>query len=86
MVFAEVPVKYADVVAHCQSCGAPIVWAVTDSGKRMPVDPRVVDGGKLKLYVAAGVVRVRHVAAPDGALHRPHFATCPDAESWRRRR
>ena len=24
--------------ARCNSCGRPIVWALTDSGRRMPVD------------------------------------------------
>jgi len=24
--------------ARCRSCGMPIVWAITDTGRRMPVD------------------------------------------------
>lgn len=42
----------------CRSCGADIIWTVTEAGKRMPVDP-------------------------DGTSH---FATCKDADSWRKKK
>ena len=42
----------------CRSCGAPITWVKTESGKWMPLDP-------------------------DGTSH---FATCPDAAKWRKKR
>lgn len=58
----------------CRSCGAPIVWVVTESGKRMPLDAKPekrfvvdVDG---KAYV-----RDTYVS---------HFAHCPNAAQHRR--
>lgn len=36
--------------SRCRSCGALIVWAVTDTKKRMPVDHDAVAGGNLVLY------------------------------------
>lgn len=73
-------------IARCNSCDAQIVWAVTDSGKRMPVDAAPVVDGRLRLLHIDGQVRVRYVQ--DHVVvdrYRAHFATCPDAQSWRRR-
>jgi hypothetical protein len=52
----------------------------------MPVDYEPEVGGNLRLRVDHGETIV-DVVSPDArtALHRPHFATCPDAESWRKR-
>lgn len=33
----------------CSSCGAPMLWAVTERGKRMPVDAEPVESGKFLL-------------------------------------
>jgi len=72
----------------CRDCGAQVVWAITESGGRMPVDVNPEPGGRLELYVEVfpggepvepGVHRVR--TRPD---ERPigsptwwsHFATC----------
>jgi hypothetical protein len=71
----------------CRSCGAPIVWARTDSGKRMPVDADPSEDGTLVLEQAGAVLRAHVVGTVpgEGSRHRAHFATCPDAESWRKR-
>jgi hypothetical protein len=31
--------------SRCRDCRAPILWALTDSGRRMPVDAQAVAGG-----------------------------------------
>jgi hypothetical protein len=36
--------------AVCHACGAAIVWALTDAGKRMPVDVEPVDDGALEIF------------------------------------
>jgi hypothetical protein len=70
----------------CRSCGAFVVWAITESGKRMPVDCEADIRGKLRLHIDnLGVVRVTHDPFSQTPHYRPHFATCPDAESWRKR-
>lgn len=73
--------------AACRSCGAAVVWAVTDAGKRMPIDPEPVVVGNLILDQRDGQYRVR--SAPPVATPLPkrwvsHFATCPQADKWRR--
>jgi hypothetical protein len=52
----------------------------------MPIDYEPAPGGNLRLRVEHGETVV-DVVSPDARtqLHRPHFATCPDAESWRKR-
>lgn len=79
--------------ASCRSCGAPIVWAVTRKGKRMPLDAEPVDGGNVVIVEPARgsvppVAEVREPALTDPsglARYTSHFATCPQADSWRSR-
>lgn len=33
----------------CRSCGAPVIWALTEAGKRIPVDPEPMAGGNIVL-------------------------------------
>jgi hypothetical protein len=58
-------------VVHCRSCGAPIVWLDTNNNRRMPVD--------------AATVRPEDRSYEQGQ-HVCHFATCPQANEWRRPR
>jgi hypothetical protein len=45
----------------CASCKAPLIWATTERGKRMPVDSEPVTGGNILLSH-------RHVGEPPVAL------------------
>lgn len=63
--------------ARCKGCGAPILWGVTAMGRPIPLDPPE------KRFT------VLH-EAEDGTLevqyqdtYQTHFATCPDADSFR---
>lgn len=74
---------------RCRTCEAPIFWAITDGGKRMPVDLRPVDDGNLVIVGLADVPRVTVVEQSAPMLDDPpryvsHFATCPDAEHHRK--
>lgn len=73
----------------CRACGAPIIWAITPRGKRMPVDREPLEEGR---EVAKQVIRWRLVPfngslhATKGKwgevasdLHLSHFNTCPKA-------
>lgn len=72
--------------SHCRSCGAEIIWARTDSGHLMPVDAHPDAEGRLALSPGDPEPRVSYAFGNgERSLHRPHFATCPDADSWRRR-
>lgn len=68
----------------CRRCLAAIVWAVTDAGKRMPLDVRIDHTGLGNVAVrqdATGRLNARVLAdgqEPYGYERRamPHFATC----------
>lgn len=68
----------------CRSCSAPIVWA-TLNGKPHPFDAAPTSDGRF--VIIRDEARQRN--DEDMRLHRElftsHFATCVDAEQWRRR-
>lgn len=71
---------------NCRSCGAGIRWALTESGKRMPLDLKPVDGGNVQLVHHDGTTTARVVAAKPGVrLYRSHFSSCPNANQHRRK-
>ncbi|MEU5939392.1 hypothetical protein ABZ807_09395 [Micromonospora sp. NPDC047548] len=75
---------------QCRTCQAPIIWAVTDRDKDMPVDAQPSDKGNVALSVDdKGRVRARvvpaHLAFGRKDLRLSHFVGCPDAPKWRRR-
>jgi hypothetical protein len=79
-------------VSVCGSCGAPIRWAVTVNGKRMPVDDQPVPDGNLILSDPApgAYAPTAAVIDPDALLigdpprFVSHFVTCPNAAQHRR--
>ena len=77
-----------DQPSECRLCKAQIIWALTNLGKRMPVDVKPDPKGKLIVYtevdfvgqpVDLNVHRVRHEVTGDqpGTRWICHFATCP---------
>lgn len=73
------------------NCSAKIRWAVTEDGRRMPVDFAPDPAGNLiRVMVAAGDWRIRVLATgeqPEAGTMRwtSHYATCPDAGWFRAR-
>lgn len=81
------------MASFCKSCNQPIQWArIEQTGKGVPLDPEVDPNGKLLLVelVPGGEWKVRflHRGEDPGnvATYRAHHATCPDAETWRKKR
>lgn len=78
----------------CRTCGAPILWAVTDAGDRMPVDAEPFEGGNIELAQLPHPMQGLRVVMVDPAApsmlgaprYRSHFATCPDAPTHRKDR
>lgn len=77
-------------MAEC-GCGAQILWAETEDGKRAPFD-REPDPSGNRVLLGRGPSRpplavppARVVMCPDDCLYVSHFATCPDAAAYRRR-
>ncbi len=82
-------------MSRCRSCNADIVWAVTDkNGKPIPLDPDPVsDGNVIKVGRQAtkhGMSDVVHVLRrfeeppANTDLYVSHWATCEDADEWRK--
>lgn len=76
-------------MAACRSCGAPVVWVLTEGGNRMPVDPDPVEGGNIVLTrenESDGTPLAAYAKADPGVMrHVSHFATCPSAAQHRER-
>ena len=76
-------------IDDCQSCKAPVIWAVTTNARTMPVDAVPVQGGNIQLeHRGEKTTPLARVLSPTQQfgkkdLRRSHFATCPDSKSWR---
>jgi hypothetical protein len=78
---------------RCRSCQAPIVWAHTTTGKRIPVDAAPAAGGNIRLIAGQHGLTAHVVGSAidlfddtdTGERHLPHHATCPQADEWRNR-
>ena len=82
----------------CKSCGAPIWWIKTIKGNWLPVNRRAIEatpvqkGGHTFVLVDGSTVQ----ALPTGSIRydgvdsliafEAHFATCPDADTFRKKR
>lgn len=79
-------------MSTCRSCGAEIVWAFSEHGRKLPLDAEPYSGplpGGLFVLLPFPDREPTAIAVPPGAyedesLYRSHFSTCPDAERWRR--
>lgn len=66
---------------NCKSCGAPIVWGETQSGKKMPLDTKMEQRYVFK----------QDIGYPSGDAivlvntYTSHFATCPNAAKHRKK-
>lgn len=72
------PVRMSD----CRECADPIVWAMLDTGKRIPLNPLPnPDKGNVACRVVGGnlhgyVISKDHPADPLFLRMVPHFSTC----------
>ncbi len=77
----------------CKACGTEILWVETDARKPMPLNPEPSPAGTIRLWgersekatvlAALELSAARNHAEP---LFVSHFATCPEADSFRRGR
>ena len=83
---------------QCRSCKAQVQWAVTEKGRRMPIDFVPVANGNiflrslgagrppLAVYKTADEIAELKAANPQVRLFTSHFVTCPDAQAWRKKK
>jgi hypothetical protein len=72
----------------CRSCGQKVQWVMTEKGRRMPVDLQPVYAGNIILKDRSGNVPLAIYVKPDPQFKRyiSHFATCPSADKWRKKK
>lgn len=62
-------------IVKCSSCGRAIVWALSPTGARLPVDARAVTVYRLEDEgQQVNAVKVDHEAK----IYVSHFLTCPN--------
>jgi hypothetical protein len=69
----------------CKSCGAEIIWAVTENGKRMPLDAQPINRPSCFVLNDREDPPVA-VVAKGPSVYVSHFATCPNADQHRKPR
>lgn len=67
--------------SRCNSCEAPILWAITAKGRRIPLDPHPRDDGNMRIC-EDGIARATDMRP----AMRSHFQSCPNAARHRRTR
>ncbi len=72
------------IVPVCRSCGTHIVWAVTEAGKNAPVEKQMGGNVVLDPSLLPDEPATARVVRPGTGTHVNHFATCPQAPSWRK--
>mgnify|MGYP001025061655 FL=1 len=81
-------------IRTCKSCGKPILWIRTRSGRSMPCDAlpvnyRTKPGGSTKLVTPAGdVISCEPVDDPAEATgwgYTPHWSTCDAPDKFRQK-
>lgn len=78
-------------IRNCRSCDAPVIWATTGQGKAMPVDAEPTEEGNVELTPGSlgrgpAATVLTGPALFSGPLRTSHFATCEQADEWRRSR
>jgi hypothetical protein len=78
-------------VAACRACQAPLLWVLTEHGKKMPLDyePYVGDDPRGLFVLRDGpdgtyAMATTPEAFPDEPVYRSHFATCTRPGDFRR--
>lgn len=79
---------------ECEACGARLIWALTPTGKRAPVDAQESQDGTVLvlappalgnfLAVVLSAKALEQARAAKLRLRTNHFATCEHAEQFRK--
>lgn len=69
----------------CRSCGAPVRWVKTNTGRPMPLDPEPVPTGNVVMCLGLAHV-LREDRDPQVERFNAHFVTCPHAAQHRKPR
>jgi hypothetical protein len=76
--------RCSDTPAGGKGCGAPIVWVPTRSGKTMPLDET---DALRRILIESSRITFEELRERLVSEHlTPHWATCPNAATHRRRK
>lgn len=83
--------KRLGLAAPCKSCAALVFWCVHEDGTRPhPIDAVPAEKGDTAIYPRGGKLVMKPYGDEDAAKgarrYQSHFATCPDAPKWRRKK
>lgn len=71
---------------QCAACGAEIFFAKTEADKWIPIDAAPVRDGNLEILDGYPVLAIPIAPLlPPAKRYKSHFATCPEADRFRRR-
>jgi hypothetical protein len=83
----------------CEACGQEIVWAQTVNGKLMPVDAEPTRAGnvllgddgptaqpRLREATVLGARKALEARDEGRTLYKSHFASCKEADRFRRKK
>ena len=82
-------------ITNCRACGAPIGFIKTKAGKTVPVDEKSLnflpdpEGNELFVLVGGSTQRGNRVEEESNSSQIgfiSHFATCPEADKFRKPR
>jgi hypothetical protein len=75
-------------MGNCRSCKASILWAVTEKGRRIPLEPTKTTRGNMEQVGTQGdgTMIVAVGGKPETFRWLSHFAVCPGADTHRKRR
>lgn len=81
-------------MTKCKKCGAPIFWVISPAGKWIPCDEGLIpykqkEDGKDYVVSDDGLVircDLKFEGLPTGLARTAHWATCPYADSFRRKK
>lgn len=92
-------IKYTELKpGYCKSCNAPIYWVKTEKGNWLPVNRRGIEarpvqrGGHTFVLVDGSTIQALPASRTpyDGIdsviAFEAHFATCPDANDFRKKK
>lgn len=81
-------------LAECEACKAHMLWALTPSGAKQPIDYRPSENGNVLLLQPSGLGELLAIVLTGDTLNRarargmdlrlPHHASCPNADEFRR--
>jgi hypothetical protein len=75
-------------IAPCKSCGSPMIWTKTGTGKSIQLDPDPVPNGNIVLHADGTAMYITkammNALDPEAKRYVSHFATCPNAAQHRK--